>query len=330
MVKNIIGSIFITVIIAVTIFLIIMNIPQENQNQIIGEMNYKEIQENFFSKEFKINEKKIFIIGSSYTQALNTTKINLIIQKDCNVCQVYNLSIQADSIEKRSQVIDSIISANPKMIIYGISEEDFANNRNVEFNNSNPIFPDIKNLILNKIEFIKYFELLEIPTSPKDKTWSLIRQLNKDDSINQRFTPYPNTPFLKILEASTISISEIELRSLASNIPSSGKINDPENNKNFQILKEMINKIHEKNIKVILFMVPIHDYALTSQSKEFKKSFELIEEELVNSLKLDVNSRSVNYSNMPIWHDLFHIAVNNQSLIFSEDISNIILKELNK
>ena len=111
---------------------------------------------------------------------------------------------------------------------------------------------------------------------------------------------------------------------------SSGKINEPENNKNFQILKEMINKIHEKNIKIILFMVPMHDYALTSQSKEFKKSFELIEEELVNSLKVDVNPRTVNYSNMPIWHDLFHIAVNNQSLIFSDDISKIILKELNK
>ena len=123
----------------------------------------------------------------------------------------------------------------------------------------------------------------------------------------------------------------MELRSLASNISStSGKINDPENNKNFQILKKMINKIHDKNIKIILFMVPIHDYALTLQSKEFKESFELIEEELVNSIKADVNPRDVNYSDMPIWHDLFHIAVNNQSLIFSEDVANIILKELNK
>ena len=330
MVKKIIISIFASIIIAFTIFLMIMNIPEKNQDEIIGEINYKEIQKKFFSKEFKINERKIFIIGSSYTQSLNTTEINSKIQKECNYCQVYNLSIQGDNIEKRSQVIDHIISAKPEIIIYGISENDFSNNENVGFDNSDLIFPDIKNLILIKIDFTKYVKFLEIPASPKDKTWNIIRQINKENSINQRFAPYPNSPFLKILDASTISISEMELRSLASNILSSGKINEPENNKNFQILKEMINKIHEKNIKIILFMVPMHDYALTSQSKEFKKSFELIKKELTNSLKVDINPRFLNYSNMPIWHDLAHIAVNNQSLIFSEDITNIILKELKK
>ena len=117
MAKKIIGSIFASIIIAFTIFLIIMNIPEKNQDEIIGEINYKEIQENFFSKEFKMNEKKIFIIGSSYTQSLNTTEINSKIQKECNQCQVYNLSIQGDNIEKRNQVIDSIISTNPKYYI---------------------------------------------------------------------------------------------------------------------------------------------------------------------------------------------------------------------
>ena len=190
--------------------------------------------------------------------------------------------------------------------------------------------PDIKNLILNKIEFIKYFELLEIPTSPKDKTWNIIRQINKDDSINQRFIPYPNSPFLKILDASRISISEMELRSLASNIPSSGKINDLENNKKFQMLKEMINKIKKNDIKIILFMVPIHDYALSIQSEEFKKSFGLIREGLMNSSKIEIKPRFSNYTNMPIWHDLLHIAVNNESLIYSEDIGNLILKEFDE
>ena len=275
-------------------------------------------------------KKKIFIIGSSYTQSLNTTEINSKIQKQCIECQVYNLSIQGDSIEKRSQVIDSIISAKPEIIIYGISENDFLNNENIEFDNSNPIFPNIKNLILNKIDFTKYIEFLEIPASPKDKTWNIIRQINKDDSINQRFIPYPNSPFLKILDASTISISEMELRSLASNIPSSGKINDLENNKKFQILKEMINKIKKNDIKIILFMVPIHDYALSIQSEEFKKSFELIREGLINSSKIEINPRFSNYTNMPIWHDLVHIAVNNESLIYSEDIGNLILKELDE
>ena len=330
MVKKIIFSIFTSIIIAFIIFVVIMNIPEENKNNIIGEINYKEIQEDFFSKEFKINEKKIFIIGSSYTQSLNTVEINSKIHQQCIECQVYNLSIQGDTIEKRSQVIDLIISAKPEIIIYGISERDFSNNENVDFDNSNTIFPDIKNLILNEVDFIKYIEFLGIPTSPKDKTWNIIREINKDNSINQRFTPYPNSPFLKILDASTISISEMELRSLASNISASGKIYDPENNKKFQILKEMINKIKKNNIKIILFMVPMHDYALSVQSEEFKKSFELIRNELINSSKIDIYPRFLNYTSMPIWHDLLHIAVNDESLIYSEDIANLILKELDE
>ncbi len=330
MVKKIICSIFASVIIAFIIFLVIMNIPEKNHDELIIATNYKEIQEKFFSKEFKINEKKIFIIGSSYTQSLNTTSINSKIQKHCIECQVYNLSIQGDSIDKRNQVIDSIISTNPKIILYGISEGDFSNNENKEYSNVNTIFPNIKNLISEKIEPTKYIEFLKIPESPKDKTWNMIRQINKEDTINQRFTPYPNSPFLKILKASTISVSEMELRSLASNIPSLGIIYDPENNKKFQILKEMINKIQEKDIKIILFMVPIHDYVLSVHSEEFKKSFELIREELINSSKIDINPRFSNYTNMPIWHDLVHIAVNNESLIYSEDIGNLILKELDE
>ena len=122
----------------------------------------------------------------------------------------------------------------------------------------------------------------------------------------------------------------MELRSLASNISASGKIYDPENNKKFQILKEMINKIKKNNIKIILFMVPMHDYALSAQSKEFKKSFELIRDELINSSKIDINPRFSNYTSMPIWHDLVHIAVNDESLIYSEDIANVILKGLDE
>jgi len=307
-----------------------MHIPEKNKDEIFGQINYIEIQEKFFSSEFKINEKKIFIIGSSNTQSLNTTYINSKIKIQCPECQVYNLSIQGDNINKRIEIIDSIILAKPEMIIYGISENDFITNKNTEFKNLNTIFPNIKNLISDKIEPEKYFNFLKIPISPKDKTWNIIRQINKDDSLNQKFTPYSNSPFLKILKASTISISEMELKSLSHNIQQLGTINDPENNKNLQNFKKMINKVQKNNIKIILFMVPYHDYIISTQSEEFKKSFELIKEELINSSKVDIYPRLSNYSKMPIWHDLVHIAVNNESLIYSDDISNIILMKLDK
>ncbi len=119
----------------------------------------------------------------------------------------------------------------------------------------------------------------------------------------------------------------MELRSIASNIQSQGIINEPEKNKPLKNLKDMINKIQNNRIKISLFVVPQHEYIESTQSDEFNKSFELIKEELIDTSGITIYPRS-SYSEMLIWHDLSHIAVNNQALIFSQDISNIILKEL--
>lgn len=328
MVKKIIFSIFASLIIAFTVFLGIMYIPEKEQGNVIGRIDYIKIQDEFFLKDFEVNEKKIFIIGSSYTQALNTTEINSKIQFQCPDCQTYNLSIQGDTIDKRSKVVDSIISAKPEIIIYGISEMDFAHIKNLEFENLNSILPDIQNIISTEIKPSQYFEFLGIPSSPKDKTWNIIRQINKDESINVRFNPFPNTPFLQILKSSTIIISELELKSLATNVYSFGKINEPEKNQALKNLKNIINKIKKNNIKIVLFLVPHHNYLIDKEPKEFKKSFELIKKELINTTDVNIYPRSSSYSKMLIWHDLVHVAVNNQALIYSEDISKIILKEL--
>ncbi len=327
MVKKIIFSVIASLIIAFTVFLAVMNIPEKDQEDVIGQLDYERIQEEFFTKKFEPNEKKIFIIGSSYTQALNTTEINSKIQSKCPNCEVYNLSIQGDSIKKRSKIMDLIISSKPEMIIYGISEGDFSNIKNSEFEMLNSILPDVQNIISSEIKLSDHFHFLKIPTSPKDKTWNVIRQINKDDSVNDRIIPYPNSPFLKILKASTVTVSDLELRSLASNIQSQGIINEPEKNEALKRLKDMINEIQNNEIKISFFVVPQHEYIGSTQSDEFKKSFELIKEELIDTSKVTIYPR-LSYSEMLIWHDLYHIAVNNQSLIFSQDISDIILKEL--
>jgi len=328
MTKKIIFSIFSSFVIAFTIFIGIMNIPEKDQEEIIGQLNYLEIQEKFFLKDFDVNENTIFILGSSYTQALNTTHINSIIKPQCQSCHVYNLSIQGDSINKRIKVLDSIITAKPKMIIYGISEGDFAHSKNSEFNISNSILPDVQYIISTEINPTQYFEFLEIPSSPKDKTWNIIRQINKDKSVNTRFSPFPNAPFLKILKASTISVSELELKSLTTNIQPLGNINEPEKNETLKNLKQMIRNFQDNDIKISVFIVPHHDYLISTESEEYKKSFEVIIKELENTTQINIYPRIESYSEKPIWHDLYHIAVNDETLIYSDDISKIILKEL--
>jgi len=306
-----------------------MYIPEKNQGEVIGRLNYVEIQKEFFLKDFKINEKKIFILGSSYTQALNTTQINLKIKPECQNCQTYNLSIQGDSIDKRKKVIDSIIAAKPEMIIYGISEMDFVNPIKSEFNISNSVLPDLQYIISTELNPSQYFKFFEISASPKDKTWNVIRQINKDESINTRFNPFPNTPFLKILKSNTIIVSELELKSIRTNIQQLGNINEPEKNITLKNLKQMIKDFQDNDIKISLFIVPHHNYLTSIESKEFKKSFESIKNDLEKTTGKNIYPRIESYSEMPIWHDLYHIAVNDKTLIYSDDISKIILKELN-
>jgi hypothetical protein len=327
MVKKIIFSVFVSFIIAFIIFLGIMQIPEKNQ-EIIGQSNYLEIQEKFFSKDFEINERKIFILGSSYTQALNTTQINSKIKSQCQSCQVYNLSIQGDSIDKRIKIIDSMIAVKPELIIYGISEGDFIHSKNSEFSISNSILPNLQNIIYTEINPSQYFEFVGIPPSPKDKTWNMIRQINKDESTNIRFNPFPNTPFLKILKANTVIVSELELKSLRTNIQSLGSINEPKENKTLKNLKQIIMDLQDKDIKISLFIVPHHNYVTSTESKEFKKSFVTIKEELENTTGINIHPRIESYNEMQVWHDLYHIAVNNEALIYSNDIAEIILKEL--
>ena len=240
---------------------------------------------------------------------------------------MYNLSIQGDTINKRSKVIDSIILAKPHMIIYGISEGDFADSQDSKFDNRNHIFPNIQDIISKEINPEQYYEFLKIPPSPKDKTWNVIRQINKDDSSYLRFTPFPNSPFLKILKASTITVSELELKNLAANMNPFGTIKKPENNESLKNLKYIINEVQKENIKILFFIVPHHNYLTSAETKEYKESFDMIINE-INSTGVMTYPRSTTYDEIDIWHDLSHIAVNNESLVFSKDISKIILKEL--
>lgn len=329
MVKKIILSIFISFAISATVFLSVMTVADKDQPHLDIQSNYYEIQEEFFLRKFDVTEEKIFIIGSSYTQALNTTEINSKLKSICANCQVYNLSIQGDTLDKRSKIVDLIIFAKPKLIIYGISESDFADFKNSEFENAPFILPDIKNLVISQINPVKYFKFLEFPSSPKDKTWNVIRQINKGDSIHDKFTPYPNSPFLTILNASTISVSELELKSLASNIQSLGIIKEPSSNEKLNFFKDMINKIQKNDIKIVLFVVPLHDYVISKQSDDYRNAFDMIKSHMINSSNIPIYPRISSYSKMPIWHDLYHISVNDQSLVYSEDILKIILEELN-
>ncbi len=61
MAKKIIFSIFTSLIIAFSIFLGVMLIPEKNQ-EILGQLDYEKIQEEFFLKDFDENEKRSLLL----------------------------------------------------------------------------------------------------------------------------------------------------------------------------------------------------------------------------------------------------------------------------
>lgn len=327
-------SVLASFVIGFSIFVFVMLLPNILHEKITTEdVDYINMQEEFFSKKFNPNEKKIFIIGSSYIMALNSTYINNYLSKFDQNYHVYNLAILGDHIKKRSEIIDKMISANPTIIIYGIAEEDFSEPVpvNVLSTKDMKLLPDPHNIIKEWFseaqQQIGY--KIELPQSPKAVTWKIIRDINKKESDDIRFSPYPDAPFLKILRANTVTVSDLELKNLVSYIAPLGKIESPEKNESLSTFKQIIAKLQDNNIKTIIFVVPHHKYLLDTEQKEFKESFSPIIQN-IRQTGITVYFRNDAYSDLHIWHDLTHVAVNEGSLVFSEEVAKMIVSEIEK
>ena len=67
-----------------------------------------------------------------------------------------------------------------------------------------------------------------------------------------------------------------------------------------------------------------------SISEESRKHFNPILEKISSNLGIKIVNYNEKYSDMNIWRDLSHIAYNQNAIIFSEDISKMIIKEIEK
>jgi len=324
--------VLISFVIAFTIFSYVMfssnNTIQTEEPLPTNMENYLSVQQSFFSK-IDPSERNVFILGSSYIMALDTVQIHNNLLTSGKDYQIYNLSIFGDSIQKRTRTVDMIISAKPEVVVYGIAEDDFSDPVLAGMISAKPKspLPDTQEIFDNGFDAIEEQIGLDFPDSPKTITWINLRQLMGTKTNSDRYTPYPNTPFMKISEANTVAISDLELKNLLNYLGPFGNIESPQNNAYLKSLKQALTQLRENNIKVVLFVVPHHDYMLSSAPSEYKEQFNLI----LNNIKDDgysVYERNRTYSELPVWHDLTHVAVNKNSVIFSDDVSKIIKEVL--
>ncbi|GBL40930.1 hypothetical protein EMGBD3_02980 [Nitrosarchaeum sp.] len=323
------ACVLISFLIAFSIFSYVMFLPtnkiQAETPLPLNEDYYLSVQQDFFSK-IDPYEKNVFIIGSSYIMALNTTQIHNYLALNDKDYQIYNLSIFGDGIKKRATTIDMIISAKPEVVVYGITEDDFSDPIPVNTLSAKPtsILPDPHEFFHVGFDMIENHLKLNFPDSPKAVTWVNLRQIMGTGADHEKYSPYPGSPFMKISSANTVTISDLELKNQVAYLGPFGQIKPPQNNPYLKSLKQVLDKLKENNIKVVLFVVPHHNYLLSKAPPEYEETFDFILKDIEEKYELNVYKRNLGYSDLPIWHDLSHVAVNKKSQPFSDDVAKMI------
>jgi hypothetical protein len=292
-----------------------------NFSQNSERIDYKK---EFFSNQLTTDKNKILLLGSSHIGHLNMTHItNEIIEKKPNFI-VYNLADNGDTPKIRHNDLEQIINLEPKLILYGISYRDF--NELSKLENSQAIDFDIKNSIEKSIPE----ELKSI--NPQLLTRKAIRTALDDLNIIEKPTyeiKPPNTPFFALGELQTKIISENELkRQLLIVLPEPSKIQINLENENVKKFYSIIKKLHENKIKTVIFTTPVHDIYLNEISDTSINTFNDIKKEISEKNNIKIYDFENRYSELEIWNNLDHIAYNKKSIIFSDEIANIIIKEI--
>jgi hypothetical protein len=256
---------------------------------------------------FEFNSKIIVLEGTSQTYQVNATRINDYLESIHSDFYVYNFAGYGYLLET-----DDFKSISPAIILYGISYRDFY----VEKENEDNVL-DINNLFTNII--------LEINNelgnkNPKALTLQIIRK-----SIgNKEVFPEPIDNIINIASddvlRTQVYYSDVNFH----------KITPYNENPNVKKLENIIKMNKDKGIKMIIFHPPFHKYYLDLISDESKENFKDIMDIISNKYDIKIYDLHEKYADLKIWSDLVHVAYNPDSMIFTDDISKIILEEIKK
>ena len=267
------------------------------------------------------DEKKIFIIGSSSVYAINATYINEQLALNEKNYQVYNLADMSDTPRKRLASIQNIISNEPEIVVYGLGMLEFVI----------PLYPShtMTDFILNPNQFISYQfnDVMEsireqIPMSPKDKTLLLAKYIIRGPDQHYHpfinFTETPINDFEKIKEEwQTTSYAKVGRHLDVSD--SSIQVNQ---------LKKILRELQKNDIKIIIITNPYHRVLIDSFDDSEISNFETMLKNNANEFNFDTYLFQNKYADLNIWREPLHIAIQPEGKIFSDDVLQIILKEI--
>ncbi len=266
----------------------------------------------FFQKISQIKNEKSLIIGGSAVGQLNSTHINKIISDKFSDYTIYNLAYNADIPTQRLYSLESTISVNPKIVFYGISYWSLSDYYNM--GNSNDLFQSL---------FKNNFEI-----NPKATTLNAFRIILGDNTglfPSQKYVS-ETTPFFPYLE-DQMKINEQSKFYLDVETTTKKVHQNPSNSEQLIAFQDTIEILQKNNIKVIIFTVPLHQSYLDIIPKNDKIIFKETLENLSQKYDVKIYDFTNFYSNQDIWKDSYHVALNKNSLMYSEDIAQMIITE---
>jgi len=308
-------------------------------------------------------EKRIFIFGGSSSIVLNNTHIEeYLSDRGFNEFSVYNFAWVADTPSKRLNSLDKLISAEPTLVFYGLGVQHMGylstlkprNCLNPDESKINPfINPQGDSSRIEKTLAFLPKEIEGLPTvDDAIKSFEQIFQIKSDQSSNLANPKHVTVNILRIFfEGDSAEINKIknpgfidpklfDLVSLIqfSEITSLEKLNEPlpyitsvcpeDLKKEISSLKEIYSKLHEKNIKFVIYLTPYVQSFLDTLGETEVDNFHSLIEEFSRENNVNFYSLHDKYVELEIFNDWSHVAINPASIIFSNDVAEIILKNL--
>ena len=293
-------------------------------------------------------EKRIFLIGSSYVERLNSTYIKQYLSENgLQQFQVYNIAKNgAGNPSQQSQFLGSIIASHPTVVVYGLGFRELgylpytntspkcasvggifsSNNNKTSF--STPSVQDAATY-LGKIIPVQtdYFSNI---ADPKHVTVDFLKshfeENASDVQINNSTSGILTGNFVEKRDPQFINIRSLD--EINKPVDYVVRVCPEDMNNELTQLNKMVSVFKKNDVKVILFVPPFSQSYLNAVGDEDIRGFLTALEKFSNENELPLYDLHDKYVNLNIWADVQHVAQNPQVVVYSDDVAKIIFKEL--
>ena len=283
----------------------------------------------FFAENKNSALEKILLLGGSGAVQLDSIMINQLLNKNYENHVFYNLAYNADTPKQRYKSISETVMLKPELVLYGITYVDF--NGFLFLNTAKNIQP-LPTIELNPAKLFSSYDDPFLEINPKETTLNFIRESLGDTGLFPKKAnkfQLENSPFSFFDEYQTIIANDNDLKKISSDhVKNMVKQNEVIKKEQTGYLKEIIKLLQNNDAKVIIFILPQQKYFLDSVSEDDKAIFYASLEEIKSEFNVKIYDLSDNYAVLNIWMDHNHVAYNQKSMIFSDDIYKIIIKEM--